>query len=121
MLPLAALNPLFDILAASRQVYPDLTVAQLQVFLLVAIDPGISQAQIEEKTGLRGGSVSRIVALLSQYGARDKEGLNLINVSQDPNDRRARLIEITPKGTQFIHQMMSLLSYVRGAKDVSPA
>lgn len=115
----ANLNPLIDVCAALRQVHPEMTVSQLQVFTLIVTNPGISMAQIAERTGLMEGSVSRIVALLSQYGSRTAEGLALFQMEQDTNDRRFRTLATTSKGKALVAQLASLLSY--GERNVRTA
>lgn len=121
------LNIIVELCAAVRQVHPEMTVSQLQVLAIVVTNPGISMAQIAERTGLMEGSVSRIVSLLSQYGSRSAKGygsrsakaLNLFQMDQDADDRRFRTLTVTPKGKRLVDQLAGLLSYK--AKDVRPA
>jgi DNA-binding MarR family transcriptional regulator len=102
-------------------VSPSLTVAQLQVFLLVASKRAISQSELEDLTDLSDASVSRILALLGQYGNRGTDPLNLIEVVPDANDRRRKEYLLTQRGRRVLAQIGNHLSRYKGVSRDSSA
>ena len=109
-----ALDPLFQVLSEARDVHPNMTLAQLQLFLLVAGKPNISQVELEHLANLTDASVSRILALLGQYGSRGTEALNLIEVMPDPADRRRKEYRLTTGGKQVLAKINNHLERYKG-------
>ena len=88
-----------------RDIHPDFTVSQLQLLCLVAETPGIIQAEVFQRLGQTDSAVSRNIALLTDIGTRYRDGLELIEVKVNPNDRRARLLSLTRKGKRLFEDI----------------
>lgn len=88
-----------------RDVYPDMTISQAQAFLLVGWSPGVLQRQLYDELGQTDSAMSRNIALLSDIGSRYKDGLDLIRLEVDPDDRRARRLYLTRKGERLLNQI----------------
>lgn len=98
MTSVAHLNRLIEAVALFQTVHPDMTVRQIQVFLLVATNPGVSQSEICERLELADSSVSRIIGILSEYGNRGTGPFNLVEMRVHKTDRRLRACFLTRKG-----------------------
>lgn len=83
-----------------RKLNQDVTANQIITFLTIGLNPGISQRELSEKVGLKGGSVSRIAAILSERGNRGVDGLKLIDIRQVPGDYRTTGQHLAPKGAR---------------------
>ena len=109
-----AVRTLFNTIAKARVLDVDMTVLTLLVLLAVAEDDGLLVADIIERTQSNKSSVSRILAILSDIGRRDKEGLGLVNAVEDRANRRYKRVYLTDKGKQTINQMRTTMA--RGCK-----
>jgi len=107
-------NNLTDVVDLLRETYPDMTLNQVLVLLLVAANPGISQREIMDRTGLADSSASRIVALLGEHGNRGSGPFHLIELREDLKDRRSKLLHLTKKGQGLITKITNALA--RGQK-----
>ena len=84
-----------------RDLHNEATVLQVQLFLLVTERPGIAQSDLYTALGVSDSAASRILAFLSEIGGRHSEGLRLIAISVNPNDRRERTVTLTTKGQRL--------------------
>jgi DNA-binding MarR family transcriptional regulator len=83
-----------------RKLDPCLQMQTAAVFLTIAHENGINMAKIGEITGLGQSSCSRNVAALSKFNRLNKPGLGLVKASEDPTERRRKIVTLTPKGKQ---------------------
>ena len=111
-----ALGPLIDALSVLRNLHSGMTLAQAQVFLEIVLNPHIQQVKLAETAGLDDSSISRIAALLSNYGSRNTEGLGLIKIDIDENDRRYRTFSLTAKGERVRDQLAKMVGAYYGRK-----
>jgi DNA-binding MarR family transcriptional regulator len=81
------------------------------LFVLVAQNEGSSQATFEKALGISRSAISRGAARLSHYGWNNKPGLDLIDMREDPTDRRYKVLHLTPKGRLLIRQIMGAIRY----------
>ena len=68
---------------------------------LAALGDGISQTELAERVGIDGSSLVRLIDMLAARG--------LIERRIPPNDRRARLIFLTPNGRQEVVRLRKRL------------
>jgi DNA-binding MarR family transcriptional regulator len=107
------LDGYIDTLELFRTHSKDVTVNQVLTFLYVAREPGITQTETLTKLGLAVGGSSRIVAALSKYGDRsDHPGWNVVNLEENPNDRRYKLLTLTSKGIGMVNAIKASLARV---------
>lgn len=71
-----------------------LTVSQAAVLFLVQANPRISPSQIGDELGLPRATTSNILGVLEKTG--------WVTVSLDKHDRRARCVEVAPKGKRVV-------------------
>ncbi len=59
-------------------------------------------SEIAEKLAMAQSSVSRNVSLLSKWSWQRKEGLNFLIASEDPMERRRKLVSLTNRGRKLM-------------------
>lgn len=95
------------------EVDPDLSIATVAVFLLVAqrqeggdrLGPRVSE--IAKALGMDIPKTSRAVRVLSEghpRAAKTAEGAGLLEVRPDPTDTRARRARLTARGQHFLNR-----------------
>jgi hypothetical protein len=90
----------------------EITATQLLVFLTVALhhpDP-IPMMELQKALALPQSSLSRIIASLSKVDRHHKEGLNLVLAYENPMERRAKLVQLTPSGVVLSRQVSIICS-----------
>lgn len=105
-----ALFKLLRVTEKCRELATNMEAQTLQCLLLVAVKPGIRQAELVELVGLAPSSVSRNVAMLSEIFRPGIPGLGLVHSYIDPNNRRNRIIELTEKGKAFLREIEQIIS-----------
>ncbi len=89
-------------LSRFNDVHSDMSLLQMMFLLQVAANPGITQRQLWGLLGVSDGVASRVLAILGPFGSRGTEPLKLVSITVDPNDRRSRILGLTPKGQRLI-------------------
>lgn len=102
---------LIDALDEFRKVNQNITANQIITFLNIALQEGISQSELEEKTGLHNATVSRICAILSDRGlkARSQEALDLIRIIPGEEDFRTKAQVLSHKGRLIFNGLRSIM------------
>ena len=95
------LRRLCESLKGIRMMYPDMTINALHTFLIASIDEGISMADIAYRANFSQSSCSRNVSLLSAVNRRKAQGLALIEATEDPKERRRKLVHLTVEGKRL--------------------
>ena len=80
----------------------------IQVFLVVAQGEPCLYDHIEQQLGLSNASVSRTVNALSDTHRTGREGLRLLTVTKDPEERRRYLVSLSSRGRALLRQIKSL-------------
>jgi DNA-binding MarR family transcriptional regulator len=86
------------------------TLTSIDAFLVIASSQSISMTELIKRVDCSKSHTSLVTALLSVYGRGKKQGLGLINIIEDPNDRRYKIITLTKKGIQVAEQIEAILS-----------
>lgn len=90
----------------------EITATQVLVYLTVALhhpDP-IPMMELQKALALPQSSLSRIVASLSKFDRHHNEGLNLVLAYENPMERRAKLVQLTPSGVVLQRQLSTICS-----------
>jgi DNA-binding MarR family transcriptional regulator len=74
--------------------------------VVIALRSEISAAELMSTIELDDSTVSRMTDLLSHWGRPGVEGLGLIDIRTDPNDKRRRLYSLSSKGQAFIDRLI---------------
>lgn len=98
-------------LQAFRTVEPDITANQILTLLMIAREPGISQATLADKQHLdiNSATAARICAILSERGNRGTEGKGLIEIGHAPGDYRTTAQYLTRKGSALMATVRKLM------------
>jgi len=90
---------------AVRAVDPKFDVTAWLVFLYVAKNPGTGSASIVKELDLSQSTLSRTVIYLSNL----PNGLNLIAMEPNPEDRRQHRLYLTEKGEAFLKSLRKII------------
>lgn len=85
-----------------------LPVHHVQVYLIVARTEPCRYDEIEQQSGLSNASVSRTVNALADTHRTGREGLRLLSVNKDPEERRRYLVSLSSRGRALLRQIKSL-------------
>lgn len=105
-----ALLTLSNMLAEVREIDPYMHVQVLTALVVIARKPGCSPGDLIAEVGTTSASVARIIARLSTWEAKRAKGYGLIHVEMDVEDRRRRMLWLTPAGQKFIKRLEAVLA-----------
>lgn len=103
------LETLISVVEEIRKVHPEATANQILTFLQVARHPNVSQRELCKHVGLTDGTVSRIIAVLSDRGLGERAGANIISIDFAPGDFRTRAQNLTAKGHRLLSSLRDLM------------
>lgn len=84
---------------------PDVAMQHAQSFLTVASNSGpISMGEVMNRVGVAQSSLSRHIEILGQ-GKPSKPGFGLVTAYEDPEYRRRKLVELTPRGRLLVEEI----------------
>lgn len=84
----------------------DAALSSYAVFWCVAHNPGSTQVEVSEITGLSAKTVSRVISLLGET----TKGRGWIRQEFDPRDRRLRRLYLSRKGSNVHRKMLDDLA-----------
>lgn len=85
---------------------PNMPVQMAAVFLVVARWPGITMTDLAGVVGMSQASCSRNVAALSRQHRLGKSGHDVLEATEDPAERRRKIVRLTPKGETIVSALM---------------
>jgi DNA-binding MarR family transcriptional regulator len=113
----ADLKRLELILEEFRKIDPEMQMQKAMAFLAIAERDAegregqpLTIMALGERLGLAPASASRNVGVLTAgKDFKGREGHGLVAVEEDPSDRRARVLRLTPKGKRVMSTIKSLM------------
>lgn len=81
-----------------------------RILLEIAISPGLSMADLEEKTGLHQSNISRNIATMCEWEKLGVPGTNLVAKVTDPAAANRMLVFLTAKGRKLIEAALARIS-----------
>ena len=84
---------------------PDMTAQAIVLLLTVATQKETTMARLSEETGLTSSSISRYVAKLSRGMTPVDKGYDLLEASDDPWNRRIKIVRLTPRGDALMKKL----------------
>ncbi|HHK0424589.1 TPA: MarR family transcriptional regulator [Pseudomonas aeruginosa] len=105
-----ALSMLVEVIKRFRDYDQEMQMQTAQVFLAVAMQPGITMRELEEKVGISQASCSRNVAALSKVHRLNKPGMDLVVAQPDPAAAYRKIVFLTPKGQRLAETLAQLIT-----------
>jgi len=96
-----------------RKWNPDVTVNSVLTFLQIAKKPGITQKEILRRLGMADSGTSRTTAALSKYGDRGRAGWGVVDLEENPDDRREKLLFLNKKGQLVLDAVRRSIEFER--------
>ncbi|HSK40358.1 MAG TPA: helix-turn-helix domain-containing protein [Arenibaculum sp.] len=103
-------STLVRVLEALRRLDPDMPIQYALSFLTVAQNEGLSIRELSERLGIAQSSASRNVAALSRWRGFDRPGHDLVQATEDPRERRRKVVTLTPRGRALVDELRALVS-----------
>lgn len=97
---------LIEALKNMKSLNADMPVAQALSLLLIAKHEGLSLKELAERAGVGMASASRYVAAFGKPTGGRSQALGLVAAVEDPEERRKKVITLTPKGRAFINKLI---------------
>lgn len=98
-------SPLRKALRKAHAYDPDITVLNLLVLLEIQSGPA-SVGTLAQKLNATQPAISRIVDVWSDWGRGSKQGRQFVSKTEDPTDRRSKILELTPKGKAWLKALL---------------
>jgi DNA-binding MarR family transcriptional regulator len=92
-------------LAALRALDADMPIAQALSLLVIAQKDGLSLKELAKEVGVGMASASRYVAAFGKPSATGRKGLGLVTATEDPFERRKKIISLTAKGKVIVNKI----------------
>ena len=97
---------LIEALRAFKNLNPDMPVAQALSLLLIARNEGTSLKDLAERAEVGMASASRYVASFGKATKSRPKAPSLVSAVEDPEERRKKIITLTPKGKAFVNKLI---------------
>lgn len=97
------------VVEAFRDLYPDVPATTLRVFFEVCVSPGSTGPELMRSIGIGQTSLSRHLSILSEYSWRGGDGLDLVELIEDPEDRRNKRTFLKPKGRALAIKVFAIM------------
>lgn len=105
-----AIIALGRILDEFRNLNPNMPVAQIQAFLMVALDCGLGMSEISDKTGIKNSTTSRYLIELGASRLAGDGALGLVDRGVDPTNTRKASYTLTRKGKRVVEAVLAILA-----------
>lgn len=100
------LRSLVRAMEAFRDLDPGMPLAQALSLLLIAQSGETSLKDLAERADLAMATASRYITFFTKHERGGVKGVGLITATEDPQERRKKVIALTPKGHAFINRIL---------------
>jgi DNA-binding MarR family transcriptional regulator len=107
--PGATLRTLVHIQQTFREMNEAITPQQIEILFEIASQPGLTQQELANRTGMALSSISRNLMALGEWNRSGKPGLSLVETADDPAERRRQIAFLTPKGRSLVRRILEQL------------
>jgi DNA-binding MarR family transcriptional regulator len=105
-----ALSQALGIVEEFRKLSPEIPSQTIATFLYIAVHDPCPMKELVDGLGVAQSTVSRNVAMLDRINRHHEPGLDLVRASEDPNERRRKVVRLTPRGRQLRDRINRILS-----------
>ena len=107
---LPSMRTLANAINAFRELDPEIQAQAILAYLYGAgAKEPVPMRDLQTRLGVASSGASRNVALLSKLDRHGKPGHGLVEIYENPEDRRYKLVRLTPRGRTFADQLVDLL------------
>tara|TARA_B100000427_G_C15325757_1_gene514604 strand:- start:301 stop:627 length:327 start_codon:yes stop_codon:yes gene_type:complete len=94
-----------------RKFYPEMQAQTMCIFLQIAKNhpKDLPMSELADLIGITQASCSRNVALLSSWTRYKTKGPALVEAFENPFERRAKLVKLTPRGLKLFRDLEEVL------------
>ena len=103
------INTLYLVVGEFRKIHPTMQLQAVQAFLYIATHEGCRGKDVADAIGVAQSSSSRIVDLLSNKNVNNVPGLDLVSEEVNIQERRSKLLKLTPKGKRVLDTLYALM------------
>lgn len=103
----SVLRIICDAMEDFREVSATMPVTQVQMFLTVALNEGLSLTELSEITDLKKSTASRYLLDLSDRTRAGGPGFGLISRETDPEELRRNMYALSPTGRSLVKKLVS--------------
>lgn len=104
-----AFRSIFNLIGALREVEKDMPMSMAAIFAWVALNEGRTQVEMRQDLVMPSATSSRNLAALSKVHRLGKPGHDLVEWSENPADRRAKLLYLTKTGKALVEKLVGAL------------
>ena len=97
------LDTVLDLFAS--EVSPEVQVQTIRTLLFIASRGSCNQKEIEKELNFTNASASRNVSYWTDRKADRKEGMQFVVRTEDPYDRRYKILTLSRKGKEFMEKV----------------
>lgn len=91
-----------------KDAFPHANCSQLQVFIKVALNPGITIGEMQKTMGLPPTATARFISILFEK-SRGKTGMGFVETRPDYIDGRVKHLHLTPKGERVWARLKGIM------------
>lgn len=106
------INKLIAALEEFQKVDPSMSLPSLLTFLYyhdIENNSG-NRSIVEERLGMTGATASRATLYWCEYKTPTEKGKNMVEMIQDPMNRRANIVQYNRKGIEFLQKVSEVMS-----------
>jgi len=106
------INKLIAALEEFQKVDPSMSLPSLLTFLYyhdIENNSG-NRSIVEERLGMTGATASRATLYWCEYKTPKEKGKNMVEMIQDPMNRRANIVQYNRKGIEFLQKVSEVMS-----------
>src|SRR5688500_10463579 len=88
-----------------REVNNEIQANSIAVLIEIALNPGIISRDLKSKTDIPAPTLSRILLTMMARNRNREEGYGLVEMRENPDNRREKRIFLTEKGEAFVKRL----------------
>jgi DNA-binding MarR family transcriptional regulator len=104
----APIYRMFKAIEEFRKLDQELPSQTVNTFLYIVVHEGCTMKDIADALGVAQSTMSRNVSALSKIHRLRKPGLDLVKATEDPYERRRKIVTLTPRGKQLKDRLMAI-------------
>lgn len=101
---------MFEFIKEFRKIDSEMQAQTIQTFLVVAMDVknSFQMTELSERLGISQASCSRNVSAFLNTNRKRKKGPGFLITKEDPEERRRKIVSLTPKGKSFYKDLENI-------------